>query len=575
MADLVFGKYEIIRRLAIGGMGEIFLARQIDVVGVDRLIILKSLLPELADQDRFIEQFLDEARVAATLNHPNIVAIHEVGLWEGVYFIAMEYIHGVTVAQLMRQLVKTNQMMPPWVAARVVHDAANALDYAHFARDPNGRALSVVHRDVSPQNIMVREDGFTKVVDFGIARAAIRSTRTATGEIKGKLRYMPPEQITGQPVDGRSDQFSLGVVLWEMCARRRLFKSDDPVAIFREITSTTVPKLAKQVADFSPVLDDILAKMLARNPAERYPRCRDVARDLDRYLSAFSRSIGEPAVADFVKQISGSEIQSVVQDLTPSRSNFLISYRKSTTTETKTQAEHPGRGRRLLAGWRGGLAAAALLALVGGLVALQPWWQLQRTTTSSDAAAVVNALDAATAVVEPARAARLTITTEPSGATVLAGPIVLGTTPLDIDTLAPGVTHTLDVEKRGFQTQDVSVALVAGAARSVALTLTKQAATGKSKTTSSSTRAAATKTPAAAASTELGALTLHTVPWTKVTIDNDPYGSTPIFKVKLAAGQHKVRLVNDQENIDVTKTIEIKPGQVSKFNYDLTVQKNK
>ncbi|MBN2359029.1 MAG: serine/threonine protein kinase, partial [Deltaproteobacteria bacterium] len=156
MADLVFGKYEIVRRLAVGGMGEIFLARQTDVVGLDRLIILKSLLPELADQDKFVEQFLDEARVAATLNHPNIVAIYEVGLWEGAYFIAMEYIHGVTVAQLMRQLVKTKGLMPPWIAARIVHDAAVALDYAHFAKDPSGRPLTVVHRDVSPQNIMVR-----------------------------------------------------------------------------------------------------------------------------------------------------------------------------------------------------------------------------------------------------------------------------------------------------------------------------------------------------------------------------------------------------------------------------------
>ncbi|RMH16426.1 MAG: serine/threonine protein kinase, partial [Gemmatimonadetes bacterium] len=171
-------------------MGEVFLARQTGVA-VDRLVILKSLLPELAEQEGFVDQFLDEARVAATLNHPNIVGIYEVGLWNGQYFIAMEFIHGGDLARLQRAAAKKRVSCPYQVSARMIADAALGLDHAHHAVGMDGQPLHIVHRDISPQNIMVRGDGVTKVVDFGIAKAANRATRTATGMLKGKLQYMP------------------------------------------------------------------------------------------------------------------------------------------------------------------------------------------------------------------------------------------------------------------------------------------------------------------------------------------------------------------------------------------------
>src|SRR5439155_506290 len=169
------------------------------------------------------EQFLDEAKVAATLNHPNVVSIFEVGSWNGVYYIAMEYIPGANVGQLIRAAKKAELSVPPTVAARIVHDAARGLYHAHSARDVAGQALSIVHRDISPQNVMVSVEGIVKVVDFGIARAANRDTRTEAGKVKGKLAYMSPEQALGKSVDPRSDQFSLGIVLWELLTRQRLF----------------------------------------------------------------------------------------------------------------------------------------------------------------------------------------------------------------------------------------------------------------------------------------------------------------------------------------------------------------
>ncbi|HEY4222347.1 MAG TPA: serine/threonine-protein kinase, partial [Myxococcota bacterium] len=250
--DLVFGRYQIIRRLAVGGMGEVFLARQSGVAGFDRLVILKSLLPDLALQDDFVNQFLDEARVAATLNHPNIVSIYEVGQWNGTYFIAMEYIRGDNLSRLQRASERAKRKIPLDVAAFIIHDAAHALDHAHKALDLKGAPLHIVHRDVSPQNIMVRTDGVTKVVDFGIAKAANRSSRTATGLLKGKVQYMAPEQVQGVELDGRADQFALGVVLWEMVAGRKLFQGGNDIDILRAVISAPIPRASSVVPDLPP-----------------------------------------------------------------------------------------------------------------------------------------------------------------------------------------------------------------------------------------------------------------------------------------------------------------------------------
>ncbi|SVE29784.1 uncharacterized protein METZ01_LOCUS482638, partial [marine metagenome] len=220
---LIFGKYRIIKRLAIGGMGEIFLARQSDTL-IDRYVILKSLLSDLAANQSFVEQFLGEARVAATLNHPHIVSIYEVGAWDGIYFIAMEYIDGPDLAKLLGAAVRARRLISPPLAAKIALDAATALEHATEARDADGNPLNIVHRDISPQNVMLRRDGVTKVVDFGIARAANLASRTLTGQVKGKLAYMPPEQLLGEKVDWRADQYALGVVLWELSTCERLIK---------------------------------------------------------------------------------------------------------------------------------------------------------------------------------------------------------------------------------------------------------------------------------------------------------------------------------------------------------------
>jgi serine/threonine protein kinase/tetratricopeptide (TPR) repeat protein len=315
---LVFGKYEKIRRIAQGGMGEVFLARQTGVL--DRLAILKQLRADLASEREFVDQFLDEARVAATLNHPNIVSIYDVGESNNTYYIAMEYVPGEDLSKLWYAAAKAGVGLPFQVSVRICYEAALGLDHAHKARDVRGSPLNIVHRDVSPQNIMVRGDGVVKLVDFGIAKAANKSSRTQTGMVKGKLQYMSPEQVRGEALDGRSDQFSLGVVLWEMCTGRRLFKADTEINTLQKILQAPIPKPSDHVPGFPPELETTILKMLQRDVEKRFRHLSEAANELKTYLDRAALSTGETTVAGFVQQILGKELDERVRDLTPMES---------------------------------------------------------------------------------------------------------------------------------------------------------------------------------------------------------------------------------------------------------------
>jgi tetratricopeptide (TPR) repeat protein len=311
----VLEKYEVIRRIAQGGMGEIFLSRQVGVAGFNRLVILKTLLPELAEDEAIRSSFLNEARIGAQLNHPNIVAIYEIGEWEGVYFLAMEYVNGGGLDGIQRAAYKKKVGIPRAVSAMLVRDAARGLDHAHAAKDPNGDALNIVHRDCTPQNIMVRLDGVVKVVDFGIAKAAGSDNRTNAGEVKGKLAYLAPEQIKGEELDGRCDQFALGVVFWELVTGRRLFNAPNPIDIFKKILSHDIPRPRDLDPGVPEAVDNIVMRMLAHDRDARYPRLGDAAREINTWVESISGTTDQ--VSLFVREMIGAETSGRTQDLTP------------------------------------------------------------------------------------------------------------------------------------------------------------------------------------------------------------------------------------------------------------------
>ena len=234
------GKYEIIKRLATGGMAEIFLARVSGLPGFQKMVVIKRILPQLATKTDFVEMFLDEARIAATLQHPNVVQMYDVGVVDGNYFIAMEYLHGEDVRSLSRSLHRQDKKLPLEHALNIVIGVASGLHYAHEKVGFDGKPLEIVHRDVTPQNIIVTYDGAVKLLDFGIAKASNRFGETRFGTLKGKVPYMSPEQCRGEPLDRRSDIFSLGIMLYELTLGKRLYQGKSDFEVLKQIVEGTV-----------------------------------------------------------------------------------------------------------------------------------------------------------------------------------------------------------------------------------------------------------------------------------------------------------------------------------------------
>ncbi len=279
-----FGKYEVLARLATGGAANIFLARQPGVAGFHKLVCLKTLLPERAQDADFVAMFLDEARLAARLNHPSCVQIYDLGQEKDVYYISMEYIFGETLWNLLTTVTKVKTPLPPQHVAAIIASVSDGLHHAHELKDPQNRPYNLVHRDVSPQNIMITFAGQTKVVDFGIAKAATGRAPTVAGIVKGKFSYMSPEQITGVEVDRRSDIYSLGIVLFECLASRRLYRGDNPEEIARLILEHRAPRVSEVVPEIPAGLDEICDKALSRNPAHRYQTAREMGDAIRNYL---------------------------------------------------------------------------------------------------------------------------------------------------------------------------------------------------------------------------------------------------------------------------------------------------
>jgi eukaryotic-like serine/threonine-protein kinase len=304
-----FGKYTLIDRIAVGGMAEIFLARQAGLEGFEKTIVIKRIRPHLSKQTNFVKMFLNEAKLAAQLNHPNIVQIYDLGKIGESYFIAMEYVFG---RDMRRIIPKADQMGIPFpmvYALKIASSVCEGLYYAHGRVDLYGNPLNIVHRDVTPENIFVSFDGTVKVLDFGIAKAANQIEQTRAGEIKGKLSYMSPEQCTGRPLDCRSDLFSLGVVLYEWMTGFKLFTGESEVAILKSITEGKIYRPSYFKADIPAAVENIIMKALEKDRERRYQSAWELQYDLDQFLSQYEFTPSNIHLSNFLKQLFFDELE--------------------------------------------------------------------------------------------------------------------------------------------------------------------------------------------------------------------------------------------------------------------------
>lgn len=279
-----FGHYSLLKRIGAGGMGEVFLSKD---RRSNELVIVKRILPHLTENPRFLKLFLDETRIASRLAHPNIARLYEFGEVEGTWFVAMEYVPGKDWRELLRRARDVEHPIPPIVVTRFAVQIASALEHAHAACDAQGRNLHVVHRDVSPHNIIICSDGTAKLIDFGVAKAANKAMHTAAGILKGKFPYMAPEQASAKPVDRRTDVFALGIVMWESITGAYLFRGKTDAQTVKAVRACEVPMITERRPDCPPELERIIMKMLRKAPDDRYQSAGEVRDSLSHVLASF------------------------------------------------------------------------------------------------------------------------------------------------------------------------------------------------------------------------------------------------------------------------------------------------
>jgi eukaryotic-like serine/threonine-protein kinase len=289
-------------------MATVFLARLSGVGGFQRFVAIKRLHPHLAHEHEFIQMFLDEARLAARLHHPHVVPILEVGESEDGYYLVMEYIEGDTLARLMARSAQAAKPLPPQVAVRVALDTLAGLHAAHELLDDEGKPLEIVHRDVSPQNILIGVDGSARITDFGVARAASRLTTTRSGQLKGKLSYMAPEQARAKPCDRRADIFAMGIVLWETLAKKRLFKGESEADTLNRLLYEPIPSLQSANPSVHPELEAVAMKALEREPDARFSTCSEMADALEKAARTADVSGVHRDVSTHLDAVIGTDI---------------------------------------------------------------------------------------------------------------------------------------------------------------------------------------------------------------------------------------------------------------------------
>jgi serine/threonine-protein kinase len=552
-----FGKYLLVGELASGGMAQIFLAVHEGLEGFNRVVAVKRVLPNLTGSSEFVQMFLDEARIAARLEHPNIVRTYEFGTEAGRYFMVMEYLAGEDLNAVLNCAARSRQQLPIQFVVEVVSRVCAGLQFAHELGDSAGRPLGLVHRDVTPGNIVVTYFGEVKLIDFGVAKAATNAVHTRAGVLKGKVSYMSPEQLRGRRIDRRSDLFSVGVVFWELLTGVRLFARDSDAATLYAVIDDPIPSVRTHRADVPDAIVAIVERALARAPEDRWATAEDMQLELDSFLGGLHVSLGPGAtpgavdsgargLARELEHLFGARRSNAKRGVAQNRSlaaNVAVvatlqsgatpgpagSFAQPLEAPTDSALDRPPVSvvepptvsvveppvRRRTRRWAIALIAVAMVAGAGGGLAY-----------------VAGHHDAdAPGPVTPAPVA-LTVTSSPPGAAIyVAGEPTGMTTPATLSNIAPGRV-AIRLELTGYPTSETVIELAPGAS------VTREIQLGAKR--------------------EVGRLILANLPSGAVAIvDGDEHAAGEAIAV--VAGRHVVRVVVHAQTI-AQQTIETTSG---------------
>jgi len=584
------GDYTLLRRLAAGGMGQIWLAERKGISGVSRRVVIKTILECFVDEPSLVDMFLDEGRIAAGLTHSNIAQTYDLGQVGRTYYIAMEYIKGRDLRNLLLSNVDRGHLLPLNLVLRIILETCEGLFYAHSWKTPDGRNAGIIHRDISPQNILVTFDGKVKIIDFGIAKAAQRASQTQSGVLKGKDAYMSPEQVRGREIDHRSDLFSLGVVMYELLTARRLFKRESELSTLDAVLQAEVPPLTRLDGSVPREGEAVLQKAVAREPERRFEDARKMQLAIEEVMLTTRMPASSAHLAAYMDELFEEDLQQEREQEQESlsrlgrkmeklpgvddRAPLLERTRPYTpglnldrSTESRKReltrnllADQPQKFRpRAWAGWKW-----ALLAVLALSVAVGSWFlvgtmvdqvshtdrpdkpdkpdkpdQFEKIETG-DAFGLdltdPSPGDGGPKTVPPAARGRLSVVTEPP-ADIFLGRRKLGRGRVKSVRVKAG-RHLLRVVAGPGSSKTVKVQVPAGKS------ITKRVVFGTGK------------------------LRVVIMPWADVTVDGKPAGQTPMAPIELLEGTHQVRLANPSLGKETTRTVKIRPDQETLLRLD-------
>jgi len=555
------GKYQLVSKLAQGGMAEVFLAKVAGPMGFEKTLVLKRILPHLAEDPQFVGMFLTEAKVAAQLNHPHIVQIFDFGQSEGSYYLAMEFIDGPDLRTLLARATQAGLSLPPAFCAKLISAACEALAFAHdFVEPDTGRHLELIHRDISPDNLLLSRQGALKVVDFGIAKATNQSHKTKTGLIKGKLAYMPVEQLQGQPLDRRADVYALGVVLYELLTGNYPFEATTDVGIMQAVLFEPRVPAASRRPDLPQALSGILDKALAKVREQRYPDCISFQADLERFILSTGQPMGARELAQWVERLcpktvgpataGGMEKTYVRKESSPGLEKTYVREESSPGLEKTYVREEPEAGVEptLLSPSK----SRALAVPAGKAPGRGKTAHVEQTEILPQAPRTRGSLTGLGVAV-----GALVLLAAGGGVLLFrGGPPTVEPQPVPTPVQAPQPLAVQSTDSRPAPPVEEKAPEVARP---------PPQASPPEPIAPEPTAVAPARHPPAQKQKTLLEFRIH--PHAIVWLDDRPLGQTPLASVEVTPGSHTVRLVNHQLGKDLSRTIKVKAGRTHLFKH--------
>ena len=562
-----FGKYYLVDKIATGGMAEIFKAKSFSHAGFEKLLVIKRILQHHSENEDFVKMFIDEAKISVQLQHPNIVHIYDFGKLHSNCYIAMECVNGKDVKQLLRKLAVRRKYLPEEYAVYIAHETLSGLDYAHNKTNLHGEPLKIVHRDMSPSNVLVGYEGDVKVADFGIAKAEHRAYDTKDGILKGKFEYMSPEQTRGKAVTGLSDVFSSGIILWEMLTGRRMFKTDSDLATLEKIKAGGYPPPSVLNPHISARLDALVMKALSLDEADRYPNAVAFQNALASYLAPNTPSVIKRSLADFLHELFEEEREEeknaldagsqVAQELfnRPEDLSLEPEWQEDLNTAGPTLHQAPSRSKSLVTP-----LLVLLIGLAGTAVALQLGGGEETAPVPQPTPQIVS------------NHASVSFTVAPVDAIVYADGKMLGAGPLiEVEELQTG-TVQIRVEATGFEPKEFPMTLRPNTEHERTIELNEIPEPAEPAESAAASPGPVTPvetapveaveetppTPAPAPVVRYGKVSVTVSGgWGNLEIDGQSRGTTP-FTGTLPTGTHRIRVYREDLGYDLAQTVTIK-----------------